>query len=240
MAKMPRLIGAGTVILLASCCKLLFGQTSEISANFPLKNQPASLVRPLFPKGQQVPEAVSLIVWIEGKPNHEPLTLSTFGESGGAGLTVTANRLGAPIATALTPGRETQVCQAGPAGAKLLDGSIHSLVVVANFSSGLVRMYVDGAPEAASVFTAWRPHWLDQAYVYCPENSFPTAAFGNLSYVSRLIGRELSDEEISHLQPPTQKNLAPLQLAESILSRTLAEFQPPGAEPKRTLRERNP
>lgn len=222
MAKAPILI----IVLLASCCADL------LADDFPSGN---FANRYIFKQSSSFPQSISLIVWLEGAREENPLALSTLGEERGAQLTISVDREGIPTALATAPNQPPQACRASTGGTNLFDGSVHSFVATANLSSGLVRLYVDGKPEAAAVLTSWRPRHLDRAYVYCGENSFPSIAFGNRSYVSRLISRELSDPEIAALSPPSGK---PLVLSDNLLGSTLIEFLPPMAEAKRSLRER--
>ena len=241
MAKTPFLSILVLGFLAPGCTNSSFAQPSADSIRSALTLSHSLLQGDPLPgenasHSRAVPEAVSLIIWIEGSRDQSSPQLASLGEDHGAEITITVDRDGRPSALGASPGQPVQVCRASAPGTDLFDGSVHSLVTVINFSRGLVRLYVDGSPEAAAVFSSWRPRRLDHATAYCPENSFPALAFGNRRYVSRLLSRELSDPEIALLKPPSGH--APPFLAERFFHGTLMEFLPASASPKRTLRDR--
>ncbi len=241
MAKTPFLSILALGFLAPGCATSSLAQSFTDSAKSSLSLSHSLLQGSIFPaenpsRSRTVPEAVSLIIWIEGARDQSSLQLASLGEDHGAELTISVDRAGQPSALGATPGQPVQVCRASAPGIDLFDGSIHSLVTVINFSSGLVRLYVDGSPEAAAVFSSWRPRRLDHASAYCPENSFPAIAFGNRRYISRLLSRELSDSEIAQLKAPSGD--PPPLLASRFFDGTLVEFLPAAASPKRTLRDR--
>jgi len=69
---------------------------------------------------------------------------------------------------------------------------------VMNLDSGLVRQYIDGAPETATVIDYWRLGQMQTAFALKIPGLEPAQAF---TLAPRIIYRELSEVEIAQLKP---------------------------------------
>lgn len=141
------------------------------------------------PETFSIPESLSLITWVERPPGGDSGGLVFgFGGKGSGSLVVLTDQGGVPLVAVLGAG-PNQFCRAASGGANVADGRRHSLAVMVNLGSGLVRLYVDGRPEAASVLSLWRPELLGAAFAAGPSGTAPV-----------VISRELSAEELTELQ----------------------------------------
>ncbi len=182
----------------------------------------------------------------EGQPSS---LLSSMGEAGADLFTLATDREGAPFVAFLdTENRTTQICRAKMGAANLADGGYHWLVVTVNFSSGLVRLYVDGEPEAAAVISLWRPETINQAVVLSSPSALPIQRHRGQTFAARLLNRELTSDEIAMLKPraeqPPENGTTDLPLLDTkfvahLFENTLIEFLPFSAFPSKTRQQRN-
>lgn len=145
-----------------------------------------AFVRPK-PGALKIPGSVSILLWTRQEPADSRSRLH-FGLGGSSGLAVLTDQSGAPLVAMLSEGGASQFCRALSGATNIADGRRHSLAVVVNLGSGLVRLYVDGRPEAVSVLSLWRPQWMGSAFALAGKNDPPL-----------VIGRELTDEDLESL-----------------------------------------
>jgi len=192
--------------------------------------------------------ALTLIV-LTKLPDGQPSSLlSSMGEAGADLFTLATDREGAPFVAFLdTENRTTQICRAKMGAANLGDGGYHWLVVTVNFSSGLVRLYVDGEPEAATVVSLWRPGMINQAVVLSSPSALPIQRYRGRTFAARLLNRELTTEEIAMLNPLAQPHengtkdppLLDTKFVAHLFENTLIEFSPFSAFPSKARQQRN-
>lgn len=192
-----------------------------------------------------IPQVISVIMWVRLDPGDPSAVLFGLGRRDGAFLAVATDIQGWPVVALLGHDTGGQICRAKTSASNLSDGKLHSLAVIINMSSGLLRLYVDGKPEAASVTNlSWRLGRIDQAFAQSLANTFPMAVFGNSAFATRVMARELTDQEIATMKPDdNESGLAEgnhllsrvpdldTAFAAGLLEATLLEFLPPIPDP---------
>jgi len=149
-----------------------------------------------------IPPVISVLLWVRLPHAESSTTLFGLGRRGGAFLTLATDVRGWPLVALLDHKTATQICRAETGATNLCDGRLHSLTLTINMSSGLIRFYVDGKPEAASVAgLPWRLGRIDQAFAMSLAHIVAMPDSDNKVFAARVIGRELSDEEIAVMKP---------------------------------------
>jgi len=190
-----------------------------------------------------IPPVISVLLWVRlplGKPS---TVLFGLGQRGGAFLALATDVRGWPVAALLNPKAGGQICRAETGAADLCDGQLHSLALIINTSSGLIRLYVDGKAEAAlATKLSWRLEGVDRAFALSLAEMFSEPDPSTRVFAARVIPRELSDEEIAKMKPK-ESSLAEgsgfpqldATLALSLLETSLLEFLPSDAYTHRIL-----
>jgi hypothetical protein len=186
-----------------------------------------------------LPPAFSVITWIKMSQDQPFSLILGFCDANGACFALTTDTRGAPVAILGDSMGLMQVCRAQTGAANLCDNRLHSLVAIVNMDSGLVRLYVDGSPEAACVVSLWRPRVFAQVFAPVGANCFSLIGSEDKLFTPRMIAGELSDVEISKLKPsaeygsyagnsPFVLKASDSEFALKLIERTLIEFAPLG------------
>jgi hypothetical protein len=193
-----------------------------------------------------LPAAISITIWTEVPSDCPPRILLGFSAGKGEYFALAVDADGAPVIALRNRYGFMQICRAGVGAADLRDNRYHSLVANVNMASGLIRLYVDGAPEAASVVSFWRPQAVERVFISPVENCFKigvtSAPFG-----PRIVARELTESEIALLKLSSFKcfdrdeyaalSFGAEQIA-AVLEKTLLELIPKGTIRKKTIHGR--
>ncbi len=103
-------------------------------------------------------------------------------------------------------------------------------------ASGLIRLYVDGAPEAASVVSFWRPQATERVFVSSVENCYKIGSM-DAPFRPRILDRELTDSEVAKLRLASfsrqdcghyATSSFGAELVDAVLENTLLELSPRG------------
>ncbi|CAN5384561.1 hypothetical protein BH09VER1_BH09VER1_07340 [soil metagenome] len=168
----------------------------------PLSNAPSPLLPSLrHPEQFNVPSGFSLVTWIKLDQAHPSGLLFGIGDLQGTYLTGVTDSQGAPAIVLFNGGvPPEQVCRASQGALNLADGKVHSIILLFNMASGLVRLYVDGAPEGVAVTNSWRLRNLGRTFILSCA-ALNTQGEADKAQTPRMLGRELSDEEVARLNP---------------------------------------
>jgi hypothetical protein len=179
-----------------------------------------------------IPAALSVVIWVRLSSGQPSQPLFGFGELQGDYLFAATDSTGAPTLSFLSGEKVAVFDRAKMGASNLADGALHAVVMVINFSSGLVRLYVDGQPESATTAVLWRPRDFGSAFALYALQGRPDALgseeVGLL--MPRIIPRELSASEIALIKPAGGESEAVSvdpELAARLVSDTLMEFWPP-------------
>lgn len=193
--------------------------------------------------GRKMPEAFSVVAWVRIEPSRPAAVLFGIGDGSGDVLVGMTDAFGSPMLEFRNRYDVSQTHRAPTGAARLADARLHVVVAVVNRGTGLVRLYVDGKPEAATTISLWNPGNLEIAFAAC-------SLFGKIDgpgdgeaglLVPRVIGRELTAAEIAGMRPVADafgNDMAQIDegLAHVLARETVVEFWP--AEASRRLRFR--
>lgn len=181
----------------------------------------------------QIPEAFSVVMWVRLGPAQKSTILFGLGEPGGDYLVAATDPSGAPSLAFLSQQKISQVNRAGVSPANLADGHLHAVVAVVNLGSGLVRLYIDGRPEAASTISLWRPRQFGLAFAsYSLQGRTSIPGIDSIGLLMpRIVSRELTEDEIKQIKPTNQnpdEDMAAINadLGLRLARDTLMEFWP--------------
>ena len=203
----------------------------------PPRGGPCSLV--------PLPEAFTIVFWLKLPPDSPAAVLLGLGEPGVGYLMFARDTVGAPMLLMFGENETTQTGRAPTGAANLADGELHSIAMLINRASGLVRMYVDGEPEFASITSGFALQRIGRAFA---QWTLVDSFFDPRRHVfsPRIFKRELTATEIQALRPgkagPGDSFLAETERISafnaSLFASTLALFPSDTATPKRTLPRR--
>jgi hypothetical protein len=178
----------------------------------------------------QIPNTLSVVLWVRMDPGQPCQPLFGFGEPNGDYFLASTDSTGAPTLAFLTKEKVTQLDRARIGAVNLADGRLHAVIAVINFNSGLVRLYVDGRPETATTATLWRPREFGPAFaLYALQGRTDDPGMGRGLLMPRIIPRELTEQEIAQLKPGDGESEMSFDaaLGSRLLRDTLVEFWPP-------------
>ncbi len=180
-----------------------------------------------------IPEAFSVVMWVRLPPGQKSTMLFGLGDPRGDYLVAATDANGAPSLAFLNPARPGQVDRARMAPADLGDSRLHAVVAVVNLGSGLVRLYIDGRPEAASTVSLWRPRRLGFAFAsYLLQGHHDGPGENGVGLLMpRIVTRELTEEEVASIKPVAagpDEDVAAIDagIARLLARDTLVEFWP--------------
>lgn len=179
-----------------------------------------------------IPEAFSVVMWVRLPPGQKSTMLFGLGDPQGDYLVAATDAKGAPSLAFLNPDQPSQVDRAKMAPADLGDARLHAVVAVVNLGSGLVRLYIDGRPEAASTVSLWRPRRLGFAFAsYLLQGHHDGPGGDGVGLLMpRIVTRELTEEEVGKIKPAAgpEEDVAAIdaEVARLLARDTLVEFWP--------------